>query len=463
MAEKFKFTPSAPSDLKEQYDVVIIGSGGAGLVSALQARELGLRPVILEKMPTVGGNTMRASSGMNAAETNIQLREGIVDSFAEFYQETYQGGGRLNDPELLNYFTTHSGQAIDWLRSHGIILNDLTITGGMKKKRAHRPKSTAPIGAFLVNNLLWLLDQVGVPIFTQTTVTELLKDDAGKVKGVNVQVAGEPKTIFAPAVILATGGFGASKQLLKRYRPDLLAYKTTNHVGATGDGIILAEHIGAQVLQMEMIQIHPTVQQDTPHTYLIGEAVRGEGAILVDQQGVRFTNELGTRKVVSEQITALPEQAAYLIFDQGVKERVKAIDFYASKGLVVSAATPSELAQKLQLDPTVLADTLIQWNTAVETKRDVKFGRTTGMQRKLEKAPYYAIHVAPAIHYTMGGLHINEKAQVLDQSGNIMAGLFAAGEVTGGLHGNNRIGGNSIAETVVFGRQAGQQAAVYLA
>lgn len=109
MAEKFKFTPSAPSDLKEQYDVVIIGSGGAGLVSALQARELGLRPVILEKMPTVGGNTMRASSGMNAAETNIQLREGIVDSFAEFYQETYQGGGRLNDPELLDYFTTHSG------------------------------------------------------------------------------------------------------------------------------------------------------------------------------------------------------------------------------------------------------------------------------------------------------------------------------------------------------------------
>lgn len=217
------------------------------------------------------------------------------------------------------------------------------------------------------------------------------------------------------------------------------------------------------MLQMEMIQIHPTVQQDTPHTYLIGEAVRGEGAILVDQQGVRFTNELGTRKIVSEQITALPEQAAYLIFDYGVKERVKAIDFYASKGLVVSAATPSELAKKLQLDPTVLADTLLQWNTAVETKKDVKFGRTTGMQRKLEKAPYYAIHVAPAIHYTMGGLHINEKAQVLDQAGNIIAGLFAAGEVTGGLHGNNRIGGNSIAETVVFGRQAGQQAAVYLA
>ena len=152
-----------------------------------------------------------------------------------------------------------------------------------------------------------------------------------------------------------------------------------------------------------------------------------------------------------------------MIFDQGVKERVKAIDFYASKGLVVSAATPSELAKKLQLDPTVLADTLLQWNTAVETKKDIKFGRTTGMQRKLEKAPYYAIHVAPAIHYTMGGLHINEKAQVLDQAGNIIAGLFAAGEVTGGLHGNNRIGGNSIAETVVFGRQAGQQAAVYLA
>ncbi|KRL84876.1 flavocytochrome c [Ligilactobacillus apodemi] len=462
MAEKFKFKPSDPKTLADSCDVVIIGSGGAGLVSALQARELGLRPIVLEKMPIVGGNTLRASSGMNAAETNVQLRHGIVDSFSEFYQETYQGGGRLNDPKLLSYFTTHSGQAIDWLHWHGIKLNDLTITGGMSKKRAHRPQSTAPVGAFLINNLLWLLAQVEVPIFTNAKVEKLLKSEEGKIRGVEVDLAGQKQTIVTDAVILATGGFGASKELMKRYRPDLLSYKTTNQNGATGDGIKLATQLGAQAIQMEMVQIHPTVQQDTDHTYLIGEAVRGEGAILVDHSGVRFTDELGTRKVVANKITDLPQKSAYLIFDEGVKQRVKALDFYLQKGLVLQAESIAELATKLNMEQTTLHDTLLRWNTAVETKKDVQFGRHTGMQRKLIQAPFYAIHIAPAIHYTMGGLHIDEKTRVLDENGEIIPGLFAAGEVAGGLHGNNRIGGNSIAETVVFGRQAGQQVAQYL-
>lgn len=463
MTEKFQFEPSDPATLAERYDLVIIGSGGAGLVSALQARELGLHPVVLEKMPTLGGNTIKASSGMNAAETNIQLRQGIVDSFAEFYEETFQGGGRLNDPALLEYFTTHSGQAIDWLRLHGIFLNDLTLTGGMKKKRAHRPESTAPVGAYLIKNLLWLLDQVKIPVYTNTKVTELLKAESGQIKGVKVEVLGEEKTLLTQAVILATGGFGASKQLIQRYRPELAAYKTTNQSGATGDGIFLGTAIGAQPIQMELVQIHPTVQQDTERVFLIGEAVRGEGAILVDQFGERFTDELGTRRVVSQKITALPERSAYLIYDQAVKDRVKALAFYEAQGLVVKAATLAELATKLELNVSALEDTLRQWNTAVETGVDVRFGRTTGMTHKLEKAPYYAIHIAPAIHYTMGGLHIDPKARVLDRNGAVIPGLFAAGEVTGGLHGNNRIGGNSIAETVVFGRQAAQQAALYLA
>lgn len=462
MTEKFQFEPSEPATLADHYDLVIIGSGGAGLVSALQARELGLHPVVLEKMPTLGGNTIKASSGMNAAETNVQLRQGIVDSFAEFYEETFQGGGRLNDPALLEYFTTHSGQAIDWLRLHGIFLNDLTLTGGMKKKRAHRPESTAPVGAYLISNLLWLLAQVKIPVYTNTRVTELLKDETGKIKGVKVELLGSEKTLKTKAVVLATGGFGASKQLLKRYRPELAEYQTTNQSGATGDGIFLGAEIGAQPIQMELVQIHPTVQQDTEKVFLIGEAVRGEGAILVDQFGERFTDELGTRRVVSQKITALPERSAYLIYDQAVKERVKALAFYEAKGLVLKADTLTKLAAKLELNASALEDTLRQWNTAVETGVDVRFGRTTGMTHKLAQAPYYAIHVAPAVHYTMGGLHIDQKARVLDRNGAVIPGLFAAGEVTGGLHGNNRIGGNSIAETVVFGRQAAQQAAVYL-
>ena len=223
----------------------------------------------------------------------------------------------------------------------------------------------------------------------------------------------------------------------------------------------LAEEVGAQLTQMNFVQVHPTVQQDNPHVYLIGEAVRGEGAILVNFQGKRFVNELNTRKIVSETITALPEHSAYLIFDQGVRDHAKAIEFYDKVGLVVHGDTIEDLAKNLKMDPAVLKNTVETWNQAVKAGDDKEFGRTTGMDRDLSKPGYFAIHIAPAIHYTMGGIHINTKTQVLDGNGDVIPGLYAAGEVSGGLHGNNRVGGNSIAETIIFGRQAGQQVTVY--
>ena len=289
----------------------------------------------------------------------------------------------------------------------------------------------------------------------------MLKDDQGTVNGVEVQTTAGTKTIAANSVILATGGFGASKEYMKRYRPDLVDYKTTNQPGATGDGLKLGEDVGAQLVQMDLIQVHPTVQQDNPHVYLIGEVVRGEGAILVNAKGQRFVNELNTRKIVSNAITALPEHSAYLIFDQGIRDRAKAVDFYDKVGLVVSGNTIEELAQKLSMEPATLKKTVATWNQAVKDHDDQEFSRTTGMDRDIAKPGFFAIHIAPAIHYTMGGLHINTHTEVLDGNGNVIPGLFAAGEVAGGLHGNNRVGGNSIAEIVIFGRQAGQQVALY--
>ncbi|MFT9202639.1 MAG: flavocytochrome c [Liquorilactobacillus satsumensis] len=461
MVGAFSFSTTAPEKLQDKYDVVIVGSGATGLTCALQAHELGLQPLVVEKMAKIGGNTNRASSGMNAAETNVQLQHGIVDSFAEFYQETYHGGGYLNDPQLLRYFSTHAVLALDWLSAHGIELSDLTLTGGMSKKRAHRPASTAPIGAFLIQGLLQALQQQKIPLVTETTVTRLLRSTSGATQGVEVKFAdGTKKTLHSKVVVLATGGFGASKELLQKYRPDLLRYRTTNHAGATGDGLRLAHQVGAELMQMNLIQVHPTVQQDNPHAFLIGEAVRGEGALLVSK-GKRFVNELDTRRIVSNQITALPEKSAYLVFDQQVRERVKAIDFYLKIGLVVTASSIAELAQKVGFEAAKLEETVKTWNQAVERGLDPQFGRTTGFGNGLTTAPYYAIHVAPAVHYTMGGIHINEKTQVLDGNGDVIPGLLAAGEVAGGLHGNNRIGGNSIAETIVFGRQAGQQAKVF--
>lgn len=461
MAEKFIFEPNDISQLEDHYDVVIIGSGATGLTSALQAYELGLSPVVLEKMDRIGGNSTRASSGMNAAETSVQLEHHIIDSMDNFYDETFEGGGKQNNPAMLRYFTQHGALAIDWLAEHGIILDDLTITGGMKTKRTHRPSSMAPIGAFLINELLKQIDKTSIPLFTGIKVDHLVKD-ANRITGVRASKQDQQFNIDSDAVILATGGFGANSNLITKYRPDLAGYNTTNQPGATGDGITLATEAGAKLVDMDQVQVHPTVQQDTDHVYLIGEAVRGEGAILVNNQGQRFVDELDTRKNVTAAIDNLGGTGAYLIFDQAIRDRVKAIEFYDHVGLVTSAASITELADEIGVSSDNLNQTQVKWNQDVARNTDSLYGRQTGM-RAIEEGPFFAIHVSPAIHYTMGGINVTAETEVIDNDEKIIGGLFAAGEVSGGLHGNNRIGGNSIAETVVFGRQAGQQVYKYIA
>ncbi|RVU70124.1 flavocytochrome c [Lactobacillus xujianguonis] len=454
---KYVFTPKRPNEIASDYDIVIVGAGGTGLTAALQAHELGMKVAVFEKNEQLGGNTNRASSGMNAAESLVQLKEGIIDNKEDFYQETLKGGGLLNDCDMLHYFVDHSAIAIDWLMEHGIELTDLTITGGMSKKRAHRPASKAPVGGYLVTGLLKQCEKEEIPLFNNAKVVKLRQNAAKEVTGAEVETEIGNSVVNAKAVLLASGGFGASKDIIKKYRPDLVGYHTTNQPGATGDGLKLAEDIGAQLMQMNFIQVHPTAQTDTDHTFLIGEGVRGEGAILVNKSGERFVNELNTRKIVSNAITALDEDGAYLILDQGIRDHFKAIEFYDSVGVVEHGDTLADLAKKIGVNADNLEKTVAKWNEAVDKHDDAAFGRTTGMDRGISKAPYFAIHIHPAIHYTMGGIHITPETKVLDGNGNVINGLYAAGEVSGGLHGNNRIGGNSIAETVIFGRQAGMQ------
>lgn len=451
---KFIFTPNNVNEIEDNYDVVIVGSGGTGLTAALQAHELGLKVAVFEKNKNLGGNTNRASSGMNASETFVQLNEGVIDNKEDFYKETLKGGGLLNDRQMLQFFVDHSALAIDWLANHGIDLTDLTITGGMSKKRAHRPASMAPVGNYLVTGLLKQISNEKIPVFNESKVIKLIKEN-GKVDAIKLATNAGEKTVRAKAFLLASGGFGASKDLIKKYRPDLQDYKTTNQPGATGDGLKLAQAVDAQLMQMDFIQVHPTAQTEGDHVFLIGEGVRGEGAILINRDGKRFVNELATRKIVSNAITDLHEDGAYLIFDQGVRDHFKAIEFYDHIGLVETGQTIDQLAEKIKVSADNLVQTISTWNQAVADKDDKLFGRTTGMQRNLSQGPYYAIHIHPAIHYTMGGIHILPDTRVLDGNGNVIEGLYAAGEVSGGLHGNNRIGGNSIAETVIFGRQAG--------
>ena len=448
-----------PSELKDQYDIIIVGAGGAGMSAALQAKEAGANPVILEKMPIAGGNTLKSSAGMNASGTKFQKDQGIDDSNDLFFDETLKGGGETNDQELLHYLVDHSADAIDWLDSMGITLDNLTTTGGMSEKRTHRPTDGSAVGEYLVDGLLRNIGEQEIPLFVNADVVKI-NEENDQVTGVNVKIGEEEKTIASDAVVVTTGGFGANMAMVSELKPELDGYVTTNQEGSTGDGIKMIEALGGQTVDMDQIQIHPTVDQSK--SLLITEAVRGEGAILVNQEGNRFFNEMETRDKVSAAINNLSEKSAYLILDAGVKDRVKAIDFYEEQGLTKTGDTIEALAKEIDVPEESLKTTIDTWNKAVADKKDSEFGRETAMDNDLSESPYYAIAIAPGIHHTMGGVKINTNTQVLNTDDDVITGLYAAGEVTGGIHGQNRIGGNAVADIVIFGRQAGEQSANFV-
>ena len=439
-------------------EIVIVGAGGAGMAAAIMAHQAGKQFVILEKMPYVGGNTTKATGGMNAAETHYQKEQNIEDSVELFAKDTMEGGHNLNDPELVQTLAAESAGAIDWLDSIGADLPKISFSGGASVNRIHAPADGSAVGNYLVDKFSEKLKELGVEVMLNTKATELIMED-GKIAGVKAEGKDANYTIKAKAVILATGGFGANEDMYTQYRPDLKGTVTTNAPGATGDGIVMAQAVGADLVDIEQIQLHPTVEQTT--SMLITESVRGDGAILVNQSGHRFTNELLTRDAVSAAELAQEGQYAYIIFDQHLRDNLKAIEKYVKNGLTVQGDTIEELARKLGIYPYFLAMTLNEWNEAVATQNDAEFGRTTGMDNALLTPPYYAIQIAPGIHHTMGGVKINTSAQVINTNGDVIPGLFAAGEVTGGVHGGNRLGGNAVADIVVFGRIAAESAIEY--
>ncbi|GEM_PF-26730 len=439
-------------------DVVIVGAGGAGMSAAITAKQQGKTVLLLEKMPYVGGNTTKATGGMNAAETHYQAEQGITDSVEQFVEDTMKGGHNINNPDLVRTLAEKSADAINWLDEIGAPLPKVSFSGGATNARIHAPADGSGVGGYLVNCFSETMEKLGIEVLLETKANEIIMVD-GAAAGVKAESPDKELTINAKAVILTTGGFGANEEMYCTYRPDLRGTVTTNAPGATGDGIVMAQAVGADLVDIDQIQLHPTVEQAT--SMLITEGVRGDGAILVNQSGVRFVNELLTRDVVSAAELEQEGQYAYVIFDQNLREGLKATEKYIKNGIVTEGETIEALAEKLGIDPAVLAKTLADWNDAVAAGEDKEFGRTTGMEHDLSKAPYYAIKVAPGIHHTMGGVKINTNTQVIDTNGNVIPGLFAAGEVTGGVHGGNRIGGNAVADIVVYGRIAGANACLY--
>lgn len=488
-------------------DVVVIGAGGAGMTAAMTAADAGQKVVILESQAMVGGNSARATGGMNAAKTVYQDENefdqaagvektlataaekyadnetitalaktvseqwaayqanptGYFDSVELMELDTMVGGKGINNPELVKTLCEGTADAIDWLDENGITLHNVSSFGGASVKRIHRPVNeegkVVSVGAYMIPLLQENCEKRGIDIVLNTTVDTILTDANGAAVGVSgTDKDGNTVVVNAKSVILATGGFGANLDMVTQYKPELAGFMTTNAAGAQGQGIEMATAIGAGTVDMDQIQIHPTVEANT--AALITEGLRGDGAILVNANGERFIDEVGTRDVVSAAEIAQPGSYSWLIVDQAMADASSVIQGYIKKGYTKTGATYEELAKELDVDPAAFANTMETWNGYVEAKNDPDFGRTS-FANPLNNGPYYAIKVTAGVHHTMGGVTINSATEVLKEDGTVIPGLFAAGEVTGGVHGANRLGGTAVADFVVFGRIAGESAANY--
>lgn len=441
-------------------DIVVIGAGGAGLSAATQAASMGAHVIVLEKQGIIGGNTNYSTGGLNAAETSVQKKLGIADSRQSHYDDTMAGGYFLNDPSLVETLVNKAAAAVEWLISLGADLNNVGQLAGSSQKRTHRPDGGAAIGPHLMAVLSKAVKSENISVRTRNTVTTLIEQN-GKVTGVKVSTPTGPYSIKAKAVIIATGGFGANLTMVGQYRPEFKDFNTSNHYGATGDAFGWISSLDVPLVDMDQIQIHPTGEIGSH--LLITEAVRGNGAILVNREGVRFANEMLTRDKLSEAILAQSGKSAFLIFDQSVRESLAAIENYSQQGLLTTASSTSELGQALKLPVSSFVKTMNKYQEYQTTGKDIEFGRNgSEMPFPLTHAPFYAIEVEPVLHHTMGGIKINSKAEVVNKSGIPVPGLYAAGEVTGGVHGGNRLGGNAVADIIVFGQIAGTSAVNYI-
>ena len=494
-------------DIEETVDVVVVGAGGAGMTAAITATDAGKKVIVVESQPIAGGNSVRSTGGMNAAKTPYQDKnefkeaagvektlataaekfadnatitalaatvksqwdayqanpQGYFDSVELMELDTMIGGKGKNNPELVKALAENSADAIEWLASIGAEVKNVGAFGGASVKRIHRPvnadgKVTA-VGAYIVPILEKNLQDRNVQFLFDTTANEIIMKD-GKAVGIKgTGKDGHKVTINAKSVVIATGGFGANAEMVEKYKPELKGFATTNAEGAQGQGIDMATAAGAATVDMNQIQIHPTVHiEEDGNAHLITEGLRGDGAILVNAEGKRFYDEVSTRDKVSAAIIEQTDKSAWLIVDQSMVDKSAVIAGYIKSGYTVTGATYEELAKAMGVDEATFTSTMNTWNQAVEAKSDAEFGRTS-FANPLTTAPYYAIKITPAVHHTMGGIVINPKAEVLNEKGEVISGLFAAGEVTGGVHGANRLGGNAVADFVVFGRISGQSAA----
>ena len=450
------------------YDVVVIGAGGAGFSAAITARNVGANVVLLEKMPAVGGNSLISGAEMNVARNWVQPKLGINDDSPELHaQDTFKGGDGKGDMKVINVMTHEALDAAKWCRDYlGVRFEDdnLFFFGGHSRKRALIP--VGHTGTEFIAKFQAKADELGIPVITNMKAEELIKDKDGRVVGVKATMDGSEYTFNAKGgVVLATGGFGANPEMVKKYNPKIdERFKTTDAPGATGEALYMAERAGAQLVNMGYIQTYPICDPISGAIELIADA-RFDGAIMLNQEGKRFVEELQRRDVLSEAILNQTGRYCWVLWNDKigsisntVKAHANEYEAFTKQGIMTTCDDLKCIADFTKIPFDQLRKTVKRVSDMAGKGNDKDFNHRAGLM-DMQQGKYYVIKAVPSTHHTMGGVRINEKAEALTAEGKVIPGLWAAGEVTGVTHGTNRLGGNAYTDIIVFGRIAGEAAA----
>lgn len=454
--------------MNSSYDVVVVGAGGAGFSAAIEAKNAGANVVLLEKMPAVGGNSLISGAEMNAAKNWVQPKLGINDDSPELHAEdTYKGGDMKGDMKVINVMTHNALDAALWCRDYlGVRFEDdnLFFFGGHSRKRALIP--VGHTGTEFITKFQAKADELGIPVITNMKMTDLILDKDGRVSGVKATMNGAEYTFNAKGgVVLATGGFGANKEMVKKYNPKIdERFMTTDAPGTTGEALYIAEKAGAELVNMGYIQTYPICDPISGVIELIADS-RFDGAIMLNQEGKRFVEELDRRDVLSEAILNQTGGYCWVLWNDNIGKISNTVgthtteyDAFTKQGIMATCDDLKCIADFTKIPFDQLKKTVDRVTSMAGKGNDKDFHHRGGLM-DMSQGKYYVIKAVPSTHHTMGGIRINEKAQALTKEGKVIPGLWAAGEVTGVTHGTNRLGGNAYTDIIVFGRIAGKAAA----